>query len=68
MNFGQAFDALLTREVIIRRTSWKDGVALAPFSDPAPHLAWVTIGQPGYEPVSCLPAAELMADDWEVVS
>ncbi|RTL37132.1 MAG: hypothetical protein EKK53_21420 [Burkholderiales bacterium] len=68
MNFGQAFDSLLTREVIIRRKSWKDGVALALFSAPGPYLAWVTVGEIGAEPVSCLPAAELLADDWEVVS
>lgn len=68
MNFGQALDQMMQREVSIRRASWKPTVALG--LDAEKKLVWIEVDDEGFkaELVSCLPAAEIVADDWEVVS
>lgn len=65
MNFGQAFDKLLTTAVVIRREPWRDecGLALR-----CKQLVWLTENQTGFEPCSGLPPADMLATDWEVVT
>ena len=67
MNFGQAFSRLLTEDVCLRRFSWKDAVVLG--LDAEAGLVWgdSTLGKLILEPVSVLPAVDLLAGDWEAV-
>lgn len=75
MNFGQALSHLIEHAGVsvrphwrIRRSLWKDGVALG--VDKPIGLVWLEVvdGVLNVEPVTTLAVGDIMASDWEVVA